>query len=73
MIPRIISWPYWASQIVIAGPIGPAIISSLVKIVLTLLKLYENPGQVSVTQCSIAMAAELPSVAMVIISLLFVF
>ena len=39
----IISWPYRASQIVIAGPIGPAIITSLTKIVLTLLKSYKNP------------------------------
>ena len=44
--PRIISWPYRASQILIAGPIGPAIIISLAKIVLTLLRSFEHPGPV---------------------------
>ena len=39
----IISWPYRASQIFIAGPVGPAIITLLAKIVITLLKSFENP------------------------------
>jgi len=39
----IISWPYHASQIFITGPKGPAIISSLARIVITLLKSFENP------------------------------
>ena len=47
MIPSmqgIISWPYWVSQILIAGPgIGLAIITSLAKIVLTLLRSFEHP------------------------------
>ena len=43
--PYISRWPYWATQIFIAGPgIGPAIITSLAKIVITLLKSFENPG-----------------------------
>ena len=37
----IISWPYRASQIVIAGPIEPAF---YYPIVLTLLRFFEHPG-----------------------------
>ena len=44
MISWILSWPYWASKVLIAGPIGLAIITSLAKNVLTLLKSLENPG-----------------------------
>ena len=42
-----ISWPYRASHLFIAGPgIGPAFITSLVKIVLTLLRSFEHPGHI---------------------------
>ena len=44
----IISLPYRASQIFIVGPIGPAVITILVKIVLTLLKSFENLGQYNI-------------------------
>ena len=44
MIQEIISWPYWDSHMFIGVPgIGPEIITSLGKIVLTLLKSLENP------------------------------
>ena len=43
----IISWPYWTRQIFIGGPIGPVIITSLAKIVLTLLRSFEHPGPVT--------------------------
>ena len=41
VVQGIISWPYWDIQVFIAGPIGPAIITILVKIVITLLKSLE--------------------------------
>ena len=41
---KLYHWSYWASQLSIAGPIGLAIITSLAKNVLTLLKSLENPG-----------------------------
>ena len=34
-----------ANEVIIAGPIGPAINISLAKIVLPLLESFENPGQ----------------------------
>ena len=43
----IISLSYQASQIFIAGPIGPAIISSLAKVVITLLKMFAVQGIIS--------------------------